>query len=149
VNKKSNRCNSMQIFIHCKTTPSSFAVNKYLHTVASVGFFIHIYLFYLPSFSFTFLSLASNITFHLPYRILPFLAHRPMFKNMEFEHNVSAKDPVTEQREKTRRKHLLWAASDSSFVRLNQHNLVSCLTVTHLISVKNQMHGSTAGADLP
>jgi len=25
----------MQIFIHCKT---SFAVNKYLHTVASVGF---------------------------------------------------------------------------------------------------------------
>jgi len=37
VNKKSNRCNSMQIFIHCKT-----AVNKYLHTVASVAFFIHI-----------------------------------------------------------------------------------------------------------
>jgi len=26
----------MQIFIHCKTT--SFAVNKYLHTVAFVGF---------------------------------------------------------------------------------------------------------------
>jgi len=49
VNKNPTRCNSMQIFIYCKATLhvsgvalSSFAVNKYLHTVASGWIFINI-----------------------------------------------------------------------------------------------------------
>jgi len=45
VNKNPTRCNSMQIFIYCKATPAllcSFAVNKYLHTVASGCIFINI-----------------------------------------------------------------------------------------------------------
>ena len=51
VNKKSNRCNSVQTFIRCITTLHvwgvtapiiSFEVSKYLHTVPSVGFIIPI-----------------------------------------------------------------------------------------------------------
>jgi len=53
VNKNPTRCNSMQIFIYCKVTlhvsgvtaliiRSDFAVNKYLHTVASGWIFINI-----------------------------------------------------------------------------------------------------------
>jgi len=97
------------------------------------------HLFILFAFLLLHISVTSNITFHLPYRISPILAHRPVFKNTEFERNVSARDPVTGQSEKKRRKRLLWAESGSSFVRLNQQNLVSCRTVTHLISVKDQL----------